>query len=46
MEINYEEELKFIQELTGFDIETIESILDADMKFLESKGIAIVDEEI
>lgn len=45
MEIDYEEELKFIAEETGFDIEVIEAILDADIRFLESKGIAVVDSE-
>jgi hypothetical protein len=44
MEIDYEEELNFIKELTKLDLETIESVLDADMKFLESKGIAEVEE--
>lgn len=45
MEIDYEEELKFIAEETGLDIEVIESVLDADIRFLESKGVAIIDSE-
>lgn len=45
MEINYDEELEFIAEATGLDIETIESVLEADLDFLESKGLMVRDEE-
>ena len=44
MEIDYEEELNFIKDLTNLDLETIEKVLEADIKFLESKGIAEVYE--
>ena len=44
MEIDYQEELEFIAQETGFDVEVIEKVINADMAFLQSKGIVEVDE--
>ena len=37
--IDFEEEVRFIKENTGYSLDVIEKILDAESAFLESKGI-------